>query len=69
MSKLLTNGLNLACSDIAASYITVGDDSMSVIRFQKTPKGELPNLSYIFRKPETLDTEFKTVVFSIPVSF
>ena len=38
---------------------------MSVIRFRMTAKGNLPHLSYMFRKPETLDTEFKTVACSI----
>ena len=34
---------------------------MSAIRFWTTAKGNLPYLSYIFRKPEPLVTEFKTV--------
>ena len=34
---------------------------MSAIRFRTTAKGNLPHLSYIFRKTEPLGTEFKTV--------
>ena len=34
---------------------------MSAIRFQTTAKGNLPHFSYIFRNPEPLGTEFKTV--------
>ena len=38
---------------------------MSAIRFWTTEKGNLPHLSYIFRKPEPLGTEFKTVYCSV----
>ena len=38
-----------------------GGESMSAIRFRTTAKGNLLHLSYIFRKPEPLGTEFKTV--------
>ena len=38
---------------------------MSAIRFQTTAKGNLPHLSNIFRKPEPLVTEFKTVACSV----
>ena len=54
--KLLINFLNWAFNNIAASYIKVEDESMSVIRYQMTSKGGLNNLSCIFRKPETLET-------------
>ena len=54
--KLLIDGLNAACKDIAASFLKVGDDSMSEIRFRTTEKGNLPHLSYIFRKSEPLGT-------------
>ena len=37
---------------------------MSAIRFQTTAKGNLPHLSYIFRKPDPLGTKFKTVACS-----
>ena len=33
---------------------------ISAIRFRTTAKGNLPHLSYIFRKPEPLGTNFKT---------
>ena len=38
---------------------------MSAIRFRTTAKGNLPHLSYIFRKPDPLGTEFKTVACSV----
>ena len=59
--KFLIDGLNEACNNISASYMKVGDESMSAIRFWTTAKGNLPHLSYIFRKPEQLGTYFKTV--------
>ena len=40
---------------------------MSEIRFCVTSKGNLPQLFYIFRKPEPLGEEFKTVVCSVTV--
>ena len=46
-SKLLIDGFNEACKTIAASYLKVGDDSMSAIRFPATAKGDLPHLFYI----------------------
>ena len=64
-AKLLFDGFNTACNNIAASFLKVGDESMSAIRFRTTAKGNLPHLSYIFRKPETLGTEFKIVACSI----
>ena len=54
-------GFNEACENIAASYLKVGDDSMSAIRFWTTAKWDLPHLSYIFRNPEPLGTDFNTV--------
>ena len=63
--KLLFDGFNTACKNIAASFLKVGDESMSAIRFRTTAKGNLPHLSYIFRKPEPLGTKFKTVVCSV----
>ena len=53
-------GLNEVCKNIAASYLKVGDKSISAISFWKTAKGNLPHLSYIVHKPEPLGTEFKT---------
>ena len=38
---------------------------MSAIRFRTTVKGNLPHLSYIFRKSEPLGTEFKTIACSV----
>ena len=60
-SKLLIDGFNEACKNIAAIYLNVGDDSMSAIHFQAMVKGNLPHLSYIYRKPEPLGTYFKTI--------
>ena len=61
MSRLSIDGFNEACSNIAASYLKVGDDSMSAIRFFTTSKEDLPHLYYIFYKPEPLGAEFKKV--------
>ena len=60
-AKHLFDGFNIACKNIAASFLKVGDELMSGIRFRTMAKGNLPHLSYIFRKPEPLGTEFKTV--------
>ena len=38
---------------------------MSIVIFRTTAKGNLPHLSYIFRKPEPLGTDFKTVDCSV----
>ena len=54
--KVLIGGFNEACKNIAASYLKVGNDSMSVIRFRTTSKGDLFNLSYIYRKLDTPQT-------------
>ena len=58
---MLIDSFNEACNNIAASYLKVRDKSMSVIIFHMTTKGNLPHLSYIFRKPWPLGTEFKKV--------
>ena len=63
--KLLIDGFNATCNNVAASSLKVGDESMSTIIFGAMAKGNLPHLSYIFRKPEPLGTEFKTVACSI----
>ena len=63
--KLLLGGFNTACKNIAASFLKVGDESMSEIRFWTTAKRDLPHLSYIIRKPEPLGTEFKKVACSV----
>ena len=62
---MLINVFNAACKNIAASFLKVGDESMSAIRFRTTAKGNLPHLSYILRKPDPLGTEFNTVAFSV----
>ena len=47
--------------EYCAIFLKVGDESMTAIRFWTMAKGNLPHLSYIFRKLETLGTEFKKV--------
>ena len=64
-AKHLFDGFNIASKNIAASFLKVGDESMSAIRFRTTSKGNLPHLSYIFRKPEPLGTKFNTVACSV----
>ena len=63
--KHIFDGFNTACKNIAASFLKLGDESMSAIRFWTTVKGNLPHLSYMFRKLEPLGTELKTVVCSV----
>ena len=46
---------------IAASYLKVEGESMSRIRFWTAGKGDLPQLSYIFRNADPLGAEFNTV--------
>ena len=60
---MLTHGFNEACKNIAASYMKVGYEYISVIRFWTTEEGDLPHLSYIFRNMEPLGIEFKEVYF------
>ena len=38
---------------------------MSVISFWNKAKGKVPNLSYMFHKPEPMEEEFKNVACSI----
>ena len=64
-ANLLIYGFNMACNNIAASFLKVWNESMSALRFQKTAKGNLPHLSYILRKTDPLGTEFKTVACSV----
>ena len=61
MSKLLTNSFNKLHNSIADSYMKVGYESMSAIPIQTSVKGDLPYLSYIFRKTYPLGIEFKIV--------
>ena len=65
MAELLFDGFNTACNNIAASFLKVGDELMSAIRFWTTAKGNLPHLSYIFCKTELLGTEFNTVAYYV----
>jgi hypothetical protein len=44
---------------ITTSLWDILDESMSSYRPQKTATGSLPNISFIFQKPEPLGTEFK----------
>ena len=62
-------GFNEECKNIAVSYMNVGYEFMSVIRFWATVKGDLPHLYYIFRKTEPLGAEFKTVACSVTGGF
>ena len=64
-ARLLIYGFNEAFSNTAASYLKVGDESMSAILFSTMSKGNLSHLSYIFHKPEQLRTEYKTVACSV----
>ena len=49
---------------VAASATKVLDESMSAFRPRTDKTGDLPNISFIARKPEPLGTEFKTVACS-----
>ena len=62
---MLIYGFNKSCKNISASFLTVDDESMSEIRFRTTAKGNLPHLSYIFRKLEPLGAEFKKFACSV----
>ena len=55
---------NKSRSHIASGVVKTVDESMSVIRFRTTPKGDLPHYSYIFRKTEPLCIEIKNVACS-----
>ena len=55
-SKFPIDGFDLAFNNIDASFLKVGDESMSAIRFWTPAKGNLPHLSYIFHKTEPLGT-------------
>ena len=69
MGEFLIYGFNEKCKNIASSYLKIGDDSMSAIRFQTTAKRELLHLSYIFRDTEPLGGEFNAVTYSVTGSF
>ena len=67
--KLLINGFNEACHNIAASYLMVGGESVSAIHFWTKAEGNLLHLSYIFHKTEPLGKEFNTVACSFTGAF
>ena len=46
----MISGFNEACSNIGASCLKVGDESISVIRFLTMFNGDLLHFSYIFQK-------------------
>ena len=46
---------------IASSRVKTMDESMSAFKPRTTKTGNLPNISYIMRKPQPLGTELKTV--------
>ena len=50
---MIVNGSNWSCNNIAACYIKVEDDSMSAIFYKMESKGNLSNMSYILRNPDT----------------
>ena len=62
---LLIDGFNKSCNNLSTSYLKVRYESMSVISFWNKAKGKVPNLSYMFHKPEPMEEEFKNVACSI----
>ena len=50
-------------------FLKVGDESISAISFQMTVKGNLPHLSYIYRKTDPLGKEFNTVACYVTGAF
>lgn len=57
---LMVRGFNEVCADkYAASVVKTLDESMSAFRPRTTKTADLPHISFIFRKPEHLGTEFK----------
>lgn len=58
--RLLIDGFNANRKQtLAASILKVLDESMSAFRPRTSATSELPNISFILRKPEPLGTEFK----------
>ena len=51
---------NIRKTMLLPSEVLCIDESMSAFRPQTTKTGDLPNISYVTRKPENLGTEFKT---------
>ena len=61
------DNFNYICKTLLLpSEILCVDESMSAFRLQTTKTGNLPNISFVARKPENLGTEFKTC--SCPVT-
>jgi hypothetical protein len=59
---LLVTGFNLnRTKTVACSRVKTLDETMSAFRPQKSKTGNLPNISFILRKPKNLGTELKTV--------
>jgi hypothetical protein len=56
ISEFNSNRVEMVC----ASYIKVHDETMCAWKPRKNKTGGLPNISFIFRKPEPLGTEFKS---------
>lgn len=52
-------------ANVAASCKKAADKSMSACHPTTSPKGDLPHLSYIARKPEPFGTEFKNVACTV----
>ena len=52
-------------NNIATIYLKVGNESTSKNNFWTTSKGNLPYLSYIFRKLEPLGIEFNTMYYYV----
>jgi len=46
---------------VNASFVKTMDESMSAFRPQTRATGNLPHLSFILRKPESLGTELKVI--------
>jgi hypothetical protein len=66
MVMLMVDGYNKVRHElVAASVCKVLDESMSAFRPRTTPKGGLPHLSFILRKPEPLGTEFKVIACAV----
>ena len=61
VGRLVQGFNNNRAKTVAASRVKTLDESMSAFRPQSSKTGNLPNISYILRKPEPLGTELKTV--------
>ena len=61
MHYLITGFNNNRRNTVASSRVLTLDESMSAFRPQLSKTGNLPNISFILRKPENLGTELKAV--------